>query len=224
MRQDEHLPNSEEGTAAESRPRLLDARRKFLIGSFGLTTFAATLRSRPAFASGQGNWASWAQQQACSPNPSSPLTRNFPSSLHCDHFTGHTSNWGSWGSNWEHQTFSECGWTPPNGYGLSGSTTLVGCLTPSYSTSGSRHVYQTHNNTNLGCWLSVGFLCASVDGANFGYTVSEFGQACTSVLNTPSCSTQTISTWLCTALTSICTNGYQGSTGVSGGQGSCWGH
>jgi hypothetical protein len=223
MRQDEHLPNRDEAAAPAVRPGLLDGRRKILIGSVGLTAFAATLHARRAFANGQGNFMSFAQQQACSPHPSSPLTNHLPTSYHCDYWTGAINNWqGTWASNWQTWNFTDCGWSPPSGYGISGGQTLTGSLTGAYAPSSGRHVYQTSNNHNLGCWIACGFLCAHADATGFQYTVAEFATACTNVLRTSNCSTQTISTYVCAALTAICTNGYQGSHGVQGGQGTCW--
>lgn len=208
---------------------LLKGRRTFLTGSLGITAFAATLHTRRAFAgngnSGQCNWISCDVQTACSPHPSATQVREGCTAYHCDHYCFNTNNWPCN----VNTTFAECGFTPPTGCGVSGSSRLVDCLTPAYQQNGqNKYCYNTACNTSgssqaLGCWFATGCLNALTSPSQFGYTCRQFSEACQAAYSQAGhyCSTTTIGSILCKSISSSCPTGYQPS-GCSPGSPSCF--
>lgn len=218
MRTDDVPPAAEHGDGTEVIGRqatLLQARRKFIQGSVGVSAFIATLANRSAFASGGGvgDWVSFQTQQICSVNPSHGGLTNTASSgtcYHCDHYSCNKSNWTGCSTS---DTFTKYGWTPTvSSCGFSDDTFwnhLNACYNSGSDSQGSYYNIGKYGQGTAqynACWFACGFVNAACYPSSFGYTCTQFAAACTAAFNTPNCTGggTNLSNQICSVITSIC--------------------
>lgn len=183
---------------------LLGARRRFLIGSAGLSAFAATLTARRASAwSGGGCGPVTA---LCSPTHSNINQAASCVGNHCDHYCNNVGYWNAWSykNSSAGQTFSQCGWSSPSGCSVNASTRLCDALSACYTESGSgSHARYTFSTGSISAWLACGLLNCNEPCSTWYYTTSSFISACQSVYNNKCGGTP--ESQLTSLLASICT-------------------
>jgi len=223
-----------EGSASLERPaRLFEARRKFLIGGVGLSTFAVTLHSQPALAWGNGGGGPITA--LCSPVGSHVRQTKQCVGSHCDYYCNNGSHWKSDCNS----RLSSCGFTYQGGCNV--GQTLQQAICSAYQQSGyqgnptwggrgwsggfgSQHYYSSGfgssgsgynlgwwtyqsycDSGNLEAWLACGWLNAKYQPSAFGYTCDQFVHACNTVLTSGNnhCSTD-VKTALCQTISSLC--------------------
>jgi hypothetical protein len=235
----EAMPSAAEARTGQTLQAggLLQARRRFLVGSVGVSAFAATLASRPAFAGGGGGCGPITA--LCSPTHSgSQHGGQGCVGQHCDYWCSERTRWPV---DCNSATFSSCGFEPPPGCNFSGSVTLKNAICSAYlpsSTPTGRNQAQVASNysggwwsyssgcntSNLQCWIACGLLNAISPEtcSGFGYNQNGFIEACTTALKSrnPECYTN-IQVGLCATISSICTQGR--SSTACGGPPSVWG-
>jgi hypothetical protein len=213
MRTDDVPPTvpQDDGTDTVGRHApLLQARRKFIQGSVGVSAFVATLANRPAFAN--DGWASVVVQNVCSVVASHQLSLNTKTGS-CYHPDYHSCNQNHWVGCSPTTKFSNYGWTPTVATcGFSNDTfwnKYKACYTS--TGTGKNIVYKFNGSASQinACWFACAFVNASISPSNLGYTCSQLAAACTAAFQTPNCSggTSSIATQLCSVIKSICTQG-----------------
>jgi len=211
------------------RARLFEGRRKFLIGGLGASTFAVTLASRPALAGGGGGGIK-PLSALCSPVGSHTGGTTTCTGSHTDYFCNNGRHWSSDC----YKTLQSCGFSALTGcnVGLNLKTCLTSAYQSSgyqpngywggqgwYGGFGNTYNYGSGSNYNKGwwcyksssdtgsieTWLACGYLNAKYQSSTFGYTTSEFVNACNNVLTQKSsyCSLNIKST-VCKTISSLC--------------------
>lgn len=218
---------------ADDRGGLLHRRRKFLIGSLGLSAFAATLASRPAFAGNTGGGGAGPLTALCSPTHSGTQQTNTCIGYHCDYWSTYKSTWPvdchtTLSSCFPGVSFTGCNQTfqqalcsaytqsTQGGYGSGGyggySETGGSYQWGSgyYQKSGTYFKYKSVCDlTNIAAWLAAGYCNAASPSTrgSFGYDAKSFVSACSTALKSKCYSG--IENIVCQTVSSSCTLGRQ---------------
>jgi hypothetical protein len=227
---------------------LLEARRKFLVGTIGFSAFAATLASRPAFAN-TGGGGCGPITALCSPTHSGSQRVSTCTGAHCDYWCDQRTRWPV---DCNSATFSSCGFHPTSDCNFSGSTKLKDALCSAYGQTSQPSGWNQHNGSygsygfqnsnysnykggwwqyqsscdtnNLAAWIACGLLnsISPETCSGFGYDKDSFNAACQTALHSknPQCYTS-IHVALCATISSVCTQ-HKRSDGC-GGPSSVWG-
>jgi hypothetical protein len=220
----------EGGYCAHHGSGLLADRRKFLIGSVGLSAFAATLASRPAFAGQSQNGGCGPLTALCSPTHSGTQKTASCVGYHCDYWCTNKSAWPvdcrtPLSSCFPGISFTGCDQTFQQAlcsaytqssqhgghYGYYSMTNFSNQWGSGYyQKSGAYYNYMTTcNTTNIACWLAAGYCNAASPYTNnsFCYDKKSFVNACATALQSRCYSN--VEHIICQTVSSVCNVGRQ---------------
>jgi hypothetical protein len=222
---------------------LLEGRRKFLIGSVGLSAFTATLASRPAFA-GQDKGGCGPLTALCSPTHSGTQKTSSCVGYHADYWCTNKSSWPidcrtPLSSCFPGISFTGCDqtfqqalcsaykqssqrWGGGGGGGYYSMTSFSSQWGSGYyQKSGTYYNYMTTCDTsNIACWLAAGYCNAASPLTNqyFCYDKKSFVNACTTAFQSKCYSN--VEHIICQTVSSSCNLGRQ--TGGCGPSPNYW--